>query len=198
MAIYDFGLAADSIDQKAPAAYQVSALSSDLTQSAANAAAIDLMIMPSPGYNNDSQTNLTSTLTSMNTLMPNPGNGTSAASTQEVLFMVSDGTNDGYDCAYSNGNTCRRITPIDPTICSTIKARGIRIAVLYTTYLPLPTNAFYNTYLAKYVAAPSQLATSMQSCASPGLYFEVSPSQGISNAMTTLFNKVVSVVRINS
>ncbi len=198
MAIYDFGLAADSIDQKAPVAYQVSALTSDLTASATNAAAIDLMIMPSSGYNSDSQTNFQSTLTSLNTLMPSPGTGLTSTTPQKVLFMVSDGANDSYDCAYSNGNTCRRITPIDTTICSTIKARGIRIAVLYTTYLPLPTNQFYNTYLAKYVAAPSQLASQMQACASPGLYFEVGPNQGISEAMTALFNKVVSVVRINS
>jgi hypothetical protein len=31
----------------------------------------------------------------------------------------------------------------------------------------------------------------MQSCASPGLYFEVSPSQGISQAMQALFLQVV-------
>ena len=198
VAIYDFGVYANSIDQKAPAAYQVSALTSNLTQSASDASAVDLMIMPSPGYNNDSQTNLTSELSSMNSTMPTPGNGNGSGSPQEVLFMVSDGTNDGYDCGYNNGNTCRRITPIDTTVCTAIKNRGIRIAMLYTTYLPLPTNGFYNTYLAKYVSAPSQLATAMQNCASPGLYFEVSPSQGISSAMTSLFNSVISVVRISS
>jgi hypothetical protein len=29
-------------------------------------------------------------------------------------------------------------------------------------------------------------------CASPDLFFEVSPSEGISDAMTTLFNKIVN------
>ncbi len=38
----------------------------------------------------------------------------------------------------------------------------------------------------------------METFASPGLYFEVSPGEGISEAMTALFNKVVSVVRIKS
>ncbi len=79
-----------------------------------------------------------------------------------------------------------------------MKARGVRIAVLYTTYLPLPTNSFYNQYMAKYITPTSQLASQMEDCASPGLYFEVSPSEGISEAMTALFNKVVSVVRIKS
>jgi len=130
--------------------------------------------------------------------IPATGDGASAANPQKVLFFVSDGTNDGYDCAYSNGSSCRRITPLDTTSCTTLKNRGVRIAVLYTTYWPLPTNSFYNQYVAKYVSPTSQIATQMQSCASPGLYFEVSPSQGISAAMTALFQRVVSVVRINA
>jgi hypothetical protein len=36
----------------------------------------------------------------------------------------------------------------------------------------------------------------MQSCASPGYYFEVSPTDGISQAMTALFQKVVAAARI--
>ena len=32
----------------------------------------------------------------------------------------------------------------------------------------------------------------------PDLFFEVGPDEGISEAMTALFNKVVQVVRINS
>jgi len=36
----------------------------------------------------------------------------------------------------------------------------------------------------------------MQSCASPGLYFEVSPTQGISQAMTALFQKAVAQARL--
>ena len=41
-----------------------------------------------------------------------------------------------------------------------------------------------------------EIATKMQSCASPGLYFEVSPSQGISDAMNALFKKALSEARI--
>ena len=198
MSIYDFGLSADTIDAQNPPAYQISALTADLTASASNASAIDLMSIPYQNYNSDRQTNFTSVLSSMNTNIPAAGDGSGPNQPQKVLFMVSDGTNDGYDCTYSNGSTCRRITPMDTTTCTTLKARGVRIAVLYTTYLPLPTNSFYNQYLAKYVSPTSQLAANMQACASPGLYFEVGPNQGISEAMTALFNKVVSVVKINA
>jgi hypothetical protein len=36
----------------------------------------------------------------------------------------------------------------------------------------------------------------MQACASPGLYFEVSPTQGISEALSALFQKAVSQARL--
>jgi hypothetical protein len=36
----------------------------------------------------------------------------------------------------------------------------------------------------------------MESCASPGFYFEVSPTQGISAAMNALFKKAVADARI--
>jgi hypothetical protein len=36
----------------------------------------------------------------------------------------------------------------------------------------------------------------MQSCASPGLYFEVSPTQGIAEAMKALFQKAVAQARL--
>ena len=81
--------------------------------------------------------------------------------------------------------------------------RGIKIAVLYTTYLALPTNNWYNSWIAPFNVGPygpspnSQIATSMQNCASPGFYFEVSPTQGISDAMNTLFQKAVADARIS-
>ena len=173
-------------------------LTSDLTKSASDAAAIDLMTIPYNNYNSDRQTNFDTVLKDMNNEIKNPGAGLSSASPQKVLFLVSDGVTDSYDCAYSNGSTCRRITPLDTTTCKVLKNRGVKVAVLYTTYLPLPTNSFYNSWVAKYVSPTSQIAAQMQDCASDGLYFEVSPSEGIPEAMEALFKRVVSVVRINS
>ncbi len=76
--------------------------------------------------------------------------------------------------------------------------------MLYTTYLALPTNSWYNSWIAPFNAGPygpspdSQIAQNMQACASPGLYFEVSPSQGISEVMTALFQKAISDARIEN
>lgn len=197
MAIYDFGADATTISATAPGATVISSLSSSLTTAASNAGAIDLMTVPKQNYNNDEQTNYTSVLADMNTRIPVAGSGLTSKSPQEVLFMVADGVNDGYDCAYGG---CRRITPIDNTTCTALKARGVRIAVLYTTYLMLPSgqNSFFDSNVKPLLTPTDKVTAAMQSCASPGLFFAVSPSEGISDAMTALFKKVVSVVRINS
>jgi hypothetical protein len=90
-----------------------------------------------------------------------------------------------------SGGRCQE--PLNPAACDAIKARGVRIAVLYTTYLPLPTNDWYNSWISPF---QSTISSRMQSCASPGLYFEVSPTQGISEAMTALFKKAVASARL--
>ena len=95
-------------------------------------------------------------------------------------------------------------SPINPALCTAIKNRGIKIAVLYTTYLALPTNAWYNTWIAPFNVGPygpspnSEIAQNMESCASSGLYFEVSPTQGIAQAMNALFQKAIADARISS
>lgn len=211
MDIFDFGADATLIDAQKPGALEVGAplksggkvvgttagLTSNLTTASANAGVIDLMTVPKQNYNSDEQTNYTSVLADMNNRMPVAGSGLTATSPQEVLFMVADGVNDGYDCAYGG---CRRITAMDTTSCTALKARGVRIAVLYTTYLMLPTgqNSFFDSNVKPLLTPTDKVTAAMQSCASPGLFFAVSPSQGISDAMTALFKKVVSVVRINS
>jgi hypothetical protein len=41
-----------------------------------------------------------------------------------------------------------------------------------------------------------QISPAMQACASPGLFFEVSPTQGISDAMNALFERAVATARL--
>jgi len=78
--------------------------------------------------------------------------------------------------------------------CSAIKNRGIRIAVLYTTYYPLPTNTWYVNFdgtgngIAPY---QTQIGTQLQSCASPGLFFQVDTGGDVTAAMAALFTSAV-------
>jgi Flp pilus assembly protein TadG len=190
-AIYTFGTTCTSLGLST-----VATLTSSLSSAKAQAGNIDLMTIPYQGYNNDQCTNSDSALSALNTAITTPGDGSTSAQPQKILFFVTDGVADASNpgsCSkpITGGTRCQE--PMDVSFCTTMKNRGVKIAVLYTTYLPLPTNAWYNTWIAPF---QSQLGGNMQSCASPGLYFEVSPTQGISEAMTALFQKAVGQARL--
>ena len=136
-------------------------LTSDLTTAQTSAANIASPIvynnncLTKTNCNNDEDSALDQGLSKVNTAMPAPGGGTNNAgdSPQEVLFIVSDGLVDenvasGGNCG-SSTRTCAGINTL-ANWCTTIKNRGIRIAFLYTTYYPLTTNAFYNSYISSF------------------------------------------------
>jgi Flp pilus assembly protein TadG len=177
-------------------------LTSNLSAAATAAANIsslevyDQSCVTKTNCNNDEDSYLDTGLRSVNTAMPPPGNGTNNAGDkpQEVLFVVSDGVNDvsgGSSCG--SGRTCAPIDTLGTDWCTTVKNRGIRIAFLYTTYNPLPTNSFYTSHIAPF---QSQIATDAQNCASPGLFFQVNTNGDISGALTALFQKVVATARL--
>ena len=200
MAIYDFGASSDTQGLRA-----LFALSSSLSSAKTAAGNIDVMTVNGQNDNNDQDTGYTTVFPQINSAISAPGAGT-AGSPQKYLFFVSDGVADesNTSCLKPKSGTSRCQSPINPALCTTLKNRGIKIAVLYTTYLALPTNAWYMSWIDPFNAGPygpspnSQIAQNMASCASPGLYFEVSPTQGISQAMTTLFQKAVADARISS
>jgi hypothetical protein len=153
---------------------------------------------------NDTDTDWGTAMTSLNTTMPDPGGGSSAAgdTPQEVLMIVTDGVEDkivdtcaaGYTCVAA-GAKWRQQSMIDTSWCDTVKNRGIRIAVLYTVYYPLTTNSWYNTYIGPF---QSQIGPTLQSCASPGLYSAVTTGGDISAAMTALFTSAVQSAYISN
>lgn len=192
MGLYTFGESATSLGLN-----EVIAPTLNMKQAQAAANNVDLMSIPHQNYDNDQQTDFGKTFSALNAKIANPGAGNGASDRQKVVFFVSDGVGDSYRpsaCTKrTTGGRCQE--PIDITVCEQLKARGIRVAALYTTYLPLPTNAWYNTWIAPFA---SEIATKMSQCASPGFYFEVSPSQGIPEAMEALFLKVINSPRITS
>ncbi|QWG23248.1 pilus assembly protein [Bradyrhizobium sediminis] len=198
MAIYDFGASASTAGLRA-----LFNLSSSLSSAKAAAGNIDLMTVNGQNENNDQDTNFTNIFPQINRAVSAPGTGTSSAPLK-YLFFVSDGVADEYNTSClkpTTGGRCQ--SPLNPALCTTIKNRGIKIAVLYTTYLALPTNSWYNKWIAPFNVGPygpspnSEIANNMASCASPGLFFEVSPTQGIAEAMNALFQKAVAEARIS-
>jgi Flp pilus assembly protein TadG len=200
MALYDFGGSSGSQGLRA-----LFALSSSLSSAKTAAGSIDLMTVNGQNDNGDQDTGFTTILPAINSAISAPGTGTSSAP-QKFLFFVSDGVADENNsgCLKPTSGSSRCQSPINPALCTTIKNRGIKIAVLYTTYLALPTNSWYMSWIDPFNQGPygpspnSQIAQNMSSCASPGLFFEVSPTQGISQAMNALFQKAVADARISS
>jgi Flp pilus assembly protein TadG len=146
--------------------------------------------------NNDTDTDFETAMTAINNIMPTPGSGTSGSTPQEVLFLVTDGVDDEINsgsCSQTlDGTRCQQ--PFNTTWCTTVKNRGIRIAVLYTEYLPLPTNSWYNSWIAPF---QSQIGTNMQNCASPGLFFQVTTDGDITAAMAALFQKSIASAHLS-
>ncbi len=173
----------------------ITALTASLSTAKSLAASIDVLQvyknnwLTSAGSNSDEDTDFEAAMSAINntTIMPNPGTGMAGNTPQEVLFIVSDGVDD------SKVGGARHQALFDTSYCTAVKNRGIRIAMLYTTYLPLPTNSWYTTYIAPF---QSQISGNMKNCASPGLFFEVSTDQDISAAMDALFKQVVTTARL--
>ena len=170
--------------------------------------------------NSDEDTNYPNAMTQINTIMPNPGQGTSSPgdTPKEVLFIVTDGVEDtnvagcttsggaGADPPYVVCSGNRQQSAMDPSYCTTIKNRGILIAVLYTEYDALPTNAWYMTNVSPYNQPPppqspdlstdysTGIASYLEQCASPGLYTKVATGGDISAALNQLFITAVNSV----
>ncbi|UFX45017.1 pilus assembly protein [Bradyrhizobium sp. 41S5] len=202
MAIYDFGASSKTYGLRS-----LFSLSSSLSSAKSAAGNIDLMGVygNNDAYTADKDSQFTTIFPQINNVIANPGAGTSSAPLK-YLFFVSDGVADEPNSSclkpITGSNRCQ--SPINPALCDAIKKRNIKIAVLYTTYLQLPTNNWYMTWIDPFNQGPfgpspnSQIAQNMQACASPGFYFEVSPTQGIADAMNALFKKAVADARISS
>ena len=162
----------------------------------------------SSSCNTDYGTDIAGALTSLNGIMPAPGLGSNATgdTPQEVVFLVTDGVEDKISSTCPNGsfasnNRCQQ--PLDTSMCTTIKNRGIKIAILYTEYLQLInmgpsqniTDSWYMSWVDPYdepTPKTGTIALNLQACASPGFYSSVATGGDITGALTNLFIKVAS------
>ncbi len=193
VAIYTFGASCTALG-----ATQIAKLTANLSTVKNDANKIDLMTIPYQGYNNDQCTDSDQAFKILGSAMGKSGAGKTAADPQKVLFLVTDGVADmvkpnGCSKPVTGGTRCQE--PMDIAQCTAMKKSGVLIAVLYTTYLPLPTNSWYKSWIAPF---QTEIGTNMEKCASPGLFFEVSPTQGIQDAMIALFKKTLGKARLTS
>ena len=205
-AIYTFDYGFNTV--YAPSGLPSADLTSAATQAANNISLVTVdhqnCVVSGCAIGTDYGTDIENALTSVNALMPAPGGGSNQTgdTPQEVVFLVTDGVDDkmvslSSSCSgtpLANGSKYRCQQPLNTANCTTIKNRGIRIAVLYTEYLPLTSNGWYNSYIATFnnpSSSTGQIAQNLQSCASPGLFYDVQSGGDITAALKQLFLKVV-------
>lgn len=139
--------------------------------------------------NNDTDSAPSDAFDNMNTLMPTPGTGSKIDKPQAIMFVISDGMRDE-----KRADGKPEVT-YDLTRCQAIKDRGIRIAVLYTEYLPATiANDSWSTSPTGgnvYNRLP-QIEPNLQACASSGLYYKVSTDGDITAALNSLFQQAVA------
>jgi hypothetical protein len=151
--------------------------------------------------NFDMDTYLDANLAGLNALLPARGATAAGLSPDQVLFIVTDGLNDMLPR--------RTYAPMDwsGANCASIRKKGVRIAVIYTTYQPRDDPWFLMAVApalpkglppglpASTPAGADPMALAAQQCASPGLYEEVGADGDIPAAMQRLFERAVRPLR---
>ena len=134
-AVYTFGASSATAGLSS-----IVALTSDLSSVKSQIASMDVMTVQGQNQFSDQDTNYDGIMPAINTAIPAAGPGTQAAP-QKVLFFVSDGVADEY-----NPNSCSQQTvsggrcqePINVALCTTLKNRGVLIAVPICRCRPIP------------------------------------------------------------
>jgi Flp pilus assembly protein TadG len=190
---------------------QVAALSNNYTSLISSTANIDLETKSAQGVIGD--TDLEDALSGLVSQLPaTNGNGSSATTPMNFIFIVTDGLDD-FD-TYNSSLPClnnapspggyRCSQPIPQTPCTNAK-KSVNIGVIYTPYLPLYTNpnypsqGYYSSYTTLVQPYASTIASNLTSCATnSGFFFSASDGPSIVTAMTELFNKASSYARLTN
>jgi hypothetical protein len=164
--------------------------------------------------NSDTDTNIDAALTALNTstsssYIPNAGNGYAPNPPNQVLMIITDGVEDETVSTVTAGSSTsapgglRQQSPMAANthtpsyaLCQALQARGIQIAILYTTYFPLDAGgegSWYDSYLYQFQPnAVDQIGPDLQNnCASPGLFITVPVGGNISAGLNALFQLAI-------
>ena len=152
----------------------------------------------------------------MNSFVTSVGTGASSSNTLPYVFIVTDGSQD-YQTQWTGNwssqnwtatsqvpysNSSATIPPNSVTTtdyCTTIKNRGITIAILYIPYQPIadPSTIFNNEdgYANSNIA---NIPTALQTCASPNFFYTANSPADIQSALVTMFEQAVSTAHVTN
>ena len=150
-------------------------------------------------------------------VIPNPAGTGSSSSPLPYLFIVTDGSQD-YQTQSSGGwssqnwsstgavpyqNSATVIPPNSVTstdYCTTLKNRGITIAILYIPYQTIinANSSFANNedgYASKNIP---NIAPALQTCASTNFFYTANSPTDIQNALIAMFQQAVSTAHVSN
>ena len=162
--------------------------------------------------NNDRASEVTNMLTVMRDTIPTAGSGAPGSTPQKILFVITDGM---LDQPNGGGRYFGPLRTSDLSVCTAIKAKGIKIAILYTQYLPesLAGDTWSQNNVAPFLPPPpapyprggagnsDKVLAGLQSCASPGansapLVQTVTADDNIATALRQLFSTALQTSRL--
>jgi len=161
-------------------------------------------------------THFENALKSMNSAISSVGNGNSGSNALPYVFIITDGSQDYQtqwagnwsDQNYSSttavpyNNSSTIIPPNTVTsndYCTTIKNRGITIAILYVPYQPIadPSTIWNNEDGYANNNIPN-IPGALQTCASPNFFYTASSPAAINAALLAMFQQAVSTAHITN
>jgi Flp pilus assembly protein TadG len=154
----------------------------------------------------------------MNNGVGNVGSGSSSTNTLPYVFLVTDGAQDPQMKGVPFGNwsgsnhavTLGDASNTFPTICTTLKNRGIMISVLNVPYQPInPVNSSFandeDDYANWNINGPPGpgIKASLQACASPpdaggSYYYEGNTPAEINASLQAMFNHSLKIAHITN
>jgi Flp pilus assembly protein TadG len=145
-------------------------------------------------------THIDSSLSDINNLIASVGTGSGPNNTLPYVFLVTDGSQDPQTQWNGNWSGSNHATTLNATICTTMKNRGIIVAVLYIPYVQVnPVNASFandeDDYANNNIA---NIPGSLQSCASPNFYYTASTPADITTALKQMFQQAISTAHITN
>ncbi len=186
-----------------------SSLSGSINQSAQNLA--NLLDNGGVGTANAAMgsggTHFEKALPSVNSLITSVGTGTSPTNTLPYVFLITDGSEDCQQ--YKNGSWTNAgggcspnqnsATTINQSYCSTLKNRGITVAVLYIPYQPIqnPTSFAGSEDIYANDNIPN-IPSSLQNCASPNFFYTANSPADIKQALITMFQQAVNTAHVTN
>lgn len=161
-----------------------------------NLAELELMTVRKHGDSDHAGTRLYGAISGLQEEMGSQGTGYGPGSPIKTMIVVTDGVENSYksNCIkpkVPGSNVCQE--PIDNAVCDAAKRKGINIAILYTTYLPLKDDPWWNDWIKPF---DPEIGMRLRTCANEGMFIEASFEDDLGQAMTHLFEATLGGSRL--